>query len=141
MVGEKTVPPRKADRTSSTESSVEDVGRHLNEAREFIGVYVAAQMQRVRVVLRNVFLFCLLSVFALLVMSTVAVVSVVLVCEGAAGGIGALLGDRTWAGELIVGCIVLGGAILFAWRLISHVRKIARRQTISGYLKTKVPRT
>ena len=92
-----------------------------------------------RVSIRNALLFGLLAMVAVIVIATFAVVSVVLACEGAAGGIGALLGGRNWAGELIVGGVVLCGAAAVSWYSISYIRKVSRRQTISSSLKSKIP--
>jgi hypothetical protein len=141
MVSEQKIPPKSADygspRTAVDDPGFADVKRHLDQAREQAGRYVTAQLDRVRALVRNVVLFGVLAAAGAVIGATVLVTAAVLLCVGTADGIGELLGGRLWAGDLIVGGVVLAiivaGGFLFVRRIVGS----ARRQTMQSYEKRK----
>ena len=68
-------------------------------------------------------------VFALLATSIFCIQGALLLSRGLAGTLGALAGDRPWAGELVAGALLLGGPALLgvlAWR--AYERRVLRRK-------------
>ena len=91
------------------------VSEHIAQVKAAVERYVAAQFGRVRLALRTFVLLMLFGSMVLIATAAFAVVAVVQICFGAAGGIGAFLGNRLWAGDLIVGVAIFRGHLpLFA---------------------------
>lgn len=114
-----------------------DAAARLGEVREYVAYYIAAKMDAVKGTVRNVVLYAILGVLALLAGAAAVIVSVALFLIGAAHGIGAALGDRPWLGELIVSVVVLGVIVVGAWLGVSMVTKSSRKKTVEKYESRK----
>src|SRR4051794_7065410 len=76
---------------------------HLADLREQASLYAEATADRVKLTVRQAAVRAALGCLALLAGAAVVVTAAVLMLNGIAGGIGALIGNRLWAGQLITG--------------------------------------
>jgi len=97
---------------------------YLSELVDYVWHYLHARADGVHAALRRAIIYALLGVLGLLVFAALLVAASVLLLEGVAGWIGMLCGDRPWAGNLIVGVVVLAGvAAALRLALLRLVRK------------------
>jgi putative superfamily III holin-X len=80
----------------------------VGELKEYASYFVAAKLDGIKVSLRNAGIYAALGVIGAVAAATMVVVSVVLLLVGAAHALGALFGGRDWAGDLIIGVLILG---------------------------------
>jgi hypothetical protein len=139
MVADGTIPPREdsASIADSDDPSFTEVGRNLGAAWVAAQVYLLVQAARLRVVFRNFLLLAILGAFTAFIALTILISSAVLLMIGIADGLASLLGDRQWAGDLIVGMVVVAGAGLTGYVMVARMLKSFRRQPMSGYEKQK----
>jgi len=112
-------------------------GPLFSELGEYVSYFVSAKVDAVKVTARNIGIYAALGVVGLFAGCAVVITAAVLLMTGLAHGLGALLGHRPWAGELIVGAVVLGGlaaGIVFVLKKVTNtsrdalVRKYENRQ-------------
>jgi hypothetical protein len=80
----------------------------IGELKEYASYFVAAKLDGIKVTVRNLGIYAALGVIGALAAGAMVVMAVVLFLVGAAHGLGAAMGGRDWAGDLIVGVLVLG---------------------------------
>jgi hypothetical protein len=144
MVSDAKIPPAEAESFTTASGrlkpqvdpvgdSFADASRHLSDAIAFGRAYLMAQADRLKVLVRNLFLMAALGIVAALIAATILVCSTVLLCNGVADGIAALLGGRQWAGDLITGGIVVGTVLLSARFVVRGIMNAARERTRREY--------
>ena len=105
----------------------------LSELRAYVAQYIAAQIDRAKISIRRLIVLAVLGVIGLLVCTAALGTLVVLLLSGLAQAIGAALGGRVWAGDLIVG----GGALLLlfvsAWLGLGYLKNISRKAMVDRY--------
>ncbi len=106
---------------------------HVSELKEYASHYVSAKVDKIRLSVRNLVLYAVLGVLGLLIGAAVLVMAVVQLLSGLAGVIAAGLGGRMWAGNLIVGGVLLLGVALAAWLGVRSVFKSSRKRTVDRY--------
>lgn len=106
---------------------------HLAELKTQVLHYLEARADRVRLSVRQAAVWGAIGLLAALVGATLLITATVLALMGAANGIGAALGERWWAGQLIVGLCVLCGTALACWLAMRMLAKSSRRKTIEKY--------
>ena len=84
------------------------VSARVREVVAFANYYVAAQVDRFKLTAINIAMFAVLGLIALAIGLAVVFTAAVVLVIGVAGAIGALLGGRMWAGELITSVVILG---------------------------------
>lgn len=119
---------------------------HLAELKAQALHYLQASADRVRLSARQAAIWGAIGLLAALVGATMLITATVLTLQGAANGIAAALGGRLWAGQLIVGLCVLGGAALTCWLASRKLAETSRRKTMGKYERkhsasTAEPRT
>jgi hypothetical protein len=124
---------RVSDAEPSTAESLRDAANEFFRAVAKTRDYLSIQADRARVLLRNLVLFAVLGTVAAIIAATVLVSATVLLCFGLARGIGELLGGRMWAGELIVGAIVLTSLFVSAWIFAKRIRTSSRERILREY--------
>lgn len=107
--------------------------KQLAELRAYAQLYLEARADQVKVALRNGLILAALAIVALVSLATALVVAVALALVGVARGLGALLGDRLWAGELITGALVMAAAGGAAYFGIRSVTKTSKRKITEKY--------
>jgi membrane protein implicated in regulation of membrane protease activity len=105
------------------------VPQFLAELRAYFRYYLGAKFDGCKASARMVAIYAILGVLGLIVVASVLATSVFLVLWGLANGLGRLFG-HIWAGQLIVGLLVLGGIAL-------AVRIALRRLTRASRLRTE----
>lgn len=114
---------------------IADIGRYFQEARQYAAQYIAVQAARIRIAIRSAVLFCVVILTLAIVGVTVLAVATIFLFTGVAGAIGELLGGRLWAGELIIGIVVLTTITLLGYFSIKRFVRSARRATLSSFEK------
>lgn len=95
--------------------------------------YLAARSEAVTARIKKTVLWAVLGLAGGVAALTALVVAVVLVLGGAADGIASALGGRAWAGELIVGGVVLFVIALSAWIGLRYRLNLSRRRVKEQY--------
>jgi len=106
---------------------------HLADLREQASLYAEATADRVKLTVRQAAVRAALGCLALLAGAAVVITAAVLTLNGVAGGIGALLGDRIWAGQLITGVLILAALAAGAWWGAHSLTDSSRRKTLKKY--------
>jgi len=105
----------------------------LAELRAYFRYYLGAKLDGFKASARQVVIYAILAVLGLIVVASVLVTSVFLVLWGLAYGLGRLLWGHIWAGQLIVGLLVLGGIALTVRIAIRRITRAARLRTEQKY--------
>jgi hypothetical protein len=106
---------------------------HLAELRRHAGHYVEATADSFRLSIRQTAVRALLACLGALVGVAGLVTATVLVLTGAAGGLAAAFGGRTWAGQLTIGLAVLIVTALVTWWGFRRITETSRRKTVEKY--------
>jgi len=119
-------PPAEAFREASA---------RIAELKEYASYYVAAKVDSAKASARTAVLYAVLGIVGGLIGIGLLVTAAVFFLDGLAGAIGALFPPRHgwWAGRLIVGVIVIGGALGGATFLVKRVTGSSRKRTIDKY--------
>jgi hypothetical protein len=107
--------------------------RSLGELKEYIGYYLSAQGDAVRLKIRQGLAWAVLGIAGGLVGLAALITSVVLLLDGAAEGLAILFGGRLWAGELVTGAIILLVAGIVAYVVVARITKTSRQRIIQKY--------
>ncbi|HKD38056.1 MAG TPA: hypothetical protein VKB78_14685 [Pirellulales bacterium] len=99
------------------------VFKQLAEAIEYLAYLLAAQVDRVKLKVRNIILLAALGVIAVAMAAAVLFCTIWLLLSGIAGGIGAALGDRPWLGAIITSVVILIIATIALWIVYRRVQK------------------
>jgi hypothetical protein len=92
----------------------------LAEAREYIAHFIAAEVERLKLLVRRAAIWAIAGLTAVVLLLAIIVAAAGLLLFGLAQLVGSLLGDRPWLGGIIVGGGVLAlGILLLAWGLWS----------------------
>jgi hypothetical protein len=105
----------------------------LGELKEYASLYVAAKADKLRLTVRKIVLYAVLGVLALVAGVAMLVMAVVQLLAGLAGVIAAGLGGRMWAGNLIVGFVLLAGIMTGAWLMVRKMLNSSRKATVDRY--------
>jgi len=122
----------------SAAEALRGVSEKLGEIGEYVGYFISAKLDGLKVTARNIGVYAVLGIVGLIALSTVVTTAVVMLLVGLAMAIGkAFDPDQFWVGALIVSVVVLGGlagAVIFGLKKLSNtsrsalVRKYEERQ-------------
>ncbi len=126
---------RSAEATAA--AAFHDAAARLAEIKEYASYFLAAKADALKLTVRNILVYAVLGVMALLMAGTAVIASVVLLLSGIAHGLGALFGGMYWLGDLVVGLVVLGAIAAGAVIGISMLTKSSRRSTVEKYESRK----
>lgn len=108
------------------------------ELKEYAGYYVAAKADSIKVTLRNIAIYAVLGIVGGIVGLGFLITAVVLLLNGLAGAVGAMFNpDRPWAGDLIVGLLLVGGAAAAVIYGLKSITGSSRKRTIEKYENRK----
>jgi membrane protein implicated in regulation of membrane protease activity len=148
LVGDPSPPPESASHSaggngsrSSEPDSAENpataafrqVPLFVAELRAYFRYYLGAKLDGYKARARQAVIYAILAVLGLIVVASVLATSVFLIMWGLAHAVGRLLGGHIWAGQLIVGLLVLGGIALAMWIVTRRFTRAARRRTEQKY--------
>jgi hypothetical protein len=129
--------PARADRAPA--DAFKDIGSHLGELKEYASYYLAAKADGIKASVRNLGLYAVLGIVALMAGAAAVVTATVLLLVGIAGAISAIfrsdytLPDRTWIGEITVGLLILGGIGLGTMLFMKKFSAASRERTVKKY--------
>jgi len=106
---------------------------HLGEIREYASHFISAKIDSTKASVRRIGLLIAVGILGLVGAAAFVGVAVVLALVGLANAIGAALGGRVWAGQLIVGFGLVIGVGVVAMLGLKMVSKSWRRQTEKKY--------
>jgi hypothetical protein len=115
--------------------ALRDASARIAELKEYASYYVAAKVDSVKASARTAVLYAVLGVVGGLIGIGLLITAAVFFLDGLAGAIGALFPARHgwWAGRLIVGVLVIAGALGGAMFLVKRVTGSSRKRTIEKY--------
>jgi len=125
-----------ADRAATDETpreALSDAMMRFAELKAYFAQYIAARADGIKLSVRKVVLLAVMGVLGLLVGGAVLVTAAVIIVTGLAQLIGHLLGDRLWAGNLIVGVLVLGLVGLMTWLVVRKMTQASHKATVNRY--------
>lgn len=97
---------------------------HAEAIRAAVGHVLQAKLDLLRAQARQALLGVILSAVVVVVVITLIVIAMVMLLSGLAGGLGELLGNRAWLGEVIVALLTITAIyVAFRWRSTRADRK------------------
>src|SRR4051812_41787363 len=103
------------------------------ELRAYVQQYMSAKADQWKLTARNIAIYAALGIVGLIVAGATMIIALVMLFQGLAGAIAAGLGGRMWAGNLIVGVILLGLFVGGAMIGLGIVKKAALKATKRKY--------
>jgi hypothetical protein len=119
--------------SASPADAFKDAAARIGEIKEYAGYLVAAKLDAWKTTFRNLGIYAGLGLVGAIVGGALMATAAVLLLVGVAHGLGDLLWDKWWLGDLIVGLLVLGGAaggIVFGLKKLSGTFK---KQLVAKY--------
>lgn len=117
------------DPQQSAADAMAELGKRFGELKEYAGYFVAAKLDGVKITVRNIGVYAVLGILALIAGSAVVTTAVVLLLVGLAFAIGAIFEyDKPWFGAIVVGLLVLGGlaaGVIFGMRWLTNTSRKA----------------
>jgi len=105
----------------------------LGELKDYAAQFVAAKAGSIKAGIRNGVAWTVLGILALIAGTAIIVTAAALLVIGLAQAVAALLGGYAWAGNLIVGFVVLGAILLTGWLAVRHFFNASRSKTLASY--------
>jgi hypothetical protein len=105
----------------------------IGELRGYVSHYLSARLDALKLTVRHAVLWIALAALAMLASLAVVVTAIVILCVGLAQMISAALGGRMWAGNLIVGVVLIGGIVLCIWLGVRKLFAASLSRTVERY--------
>ena len=135
-----------APRTQFDDDATEQDGKHpspanafheavaqLGEFKQYALHFLAARIDSAKLTVRNAVLWMGIGIIGLLGAVAVVVTAVVILCVGMAQAIAALCGGRMWAGNIIVGVVLLGAIVVGIWLGVKRMFGASLTKTVERY--------
>jgi len=114
--------------------ALRDAARHLGEAKEYASNFLAAKADAAKLSVRRAVLMIGFVVIAGMIGAGMLITAAVLLINGIATGVGQLFDpDKVWLGQIIVGLLVVVGAILGVYLMIRSATRVSRDRTVQKY--------
>lgn len=127
----------KANPAEKTDDYSDGIGRCFGELKEYAAYFASARWDGFKLSIRQAVVYAALGLLGLCVAGAILVMSVVLLLDGIANGLGVLFGDRPWLGSLVVGVVLLGllsGGVVLGLKWIASKSK---QKTVEKYESRK----
>jgi hypothetical protein len=111
----------------------ESMIEQLAELREYVLLYVEARKDKARAVVRRLVVVSVILIGVGIAWVTTLVAGAVLLVHGLAAATGSAIGNRHWAGQIVVGGSVVVGTLLVIILLAGLSNRAARQRTIEKY--------
>ncbi|HWP40085.1 MAG TPA: hypothetical protein VNL70_04110 [Tepidisphaeraceae bacterium] len=126
-----------ADRPEQPTQAMRQAIAQLMEAREYALYFLAAKLDACKLSVRKALIWMAVGAIALLVGAAILVTASALAVLGLAHAVAILLGGqagpRLWAGNLIVGSLLIAVVALGVWLSITRLLERSRKQTVDRY--------
>lgn len=131
--------PRSADAPSKCEKSHpwDPVMKDLGALQSYAQHYLQTRADAVKHKLRQMAIWAVLGLVAAVAGVAALATAVVLLLQGMVDGLSVLLGDRPWAGELIVGGVILGGLGAGLLALRGRMNRKSYERTKENYARRR----
>src|SRR5688572_16012595 len=118
--------------------ALKDALRAFGEMREYLGYFVAAKLDGIKLSVRRIGTLAVVGVIGLLAGGAIVATAAVLFCVGLAQAVATWLAHdngvpRTWLGNLIVGLVLLLGIGGGAYFLVSRLIGSSKKATVKKY--------
>jgi tetrahydromethanopterin S-methyltransferase subunit G len=113
--------------------ALKDVSTRLSELGEYVSYYLTAKVDGLKATGRNIGIYAALGVVGLIAASAMIMTLVVLTFVGIAHGIGDLLWDKWWLGDLITGVLFLTLLAVGAMIMMKKLTASSRERTVKKY--------
>ena len=121
------------DDSSSPGDALRDAMAQIGELREYAVHYLAARFDVLKLSVRNAVLWIAIGILAILAGVAVVVTAIVIACVGLAQAIAAMLGGRMWAGNLIVGIVLIAAIVVGIWLGMKRLFSASLTRTVERY--------
>jgi hypothetical protein len=119
------VPPQEA---------LKSAGRYLGELKAYAGNYLAAKLDGMKLSVKRLVIFAGLGVVGLIIAGGLLVTAAVLLLNGLANLLATVFSPpKPWFGQLIVGFVVIAGALAGTWLLLRRITNASKQATIQKY--------
>ncbi len=122
-----------ADAPDSPAKALSEAVAQIGELKEYASHFVAAKADGIKASLRKAAVYGALGALAAVAGAAAIVTGVVLLLNGLAQAIALLLGGRMWAGNLIVGFLLICAVALGAWLGVRRFFGSSRARTVDRY--------
>jgi len=106
---------------------------HFAELRAYFAQYIGAKVGGLRTSVRNLVIYAVLGVLGLLAGGAMIVTAASIIVIGLAQAVSHLLGDRMWAGNLIVGVLLLGAVVGTVILVVKKLFNSSRQATVNSH--------
>jgi hypothetical protein len=120
-----------ADRTIPDELKL--LLKQFRDLGEYFSYFVTAKTDSVKLSLRYVILYVVFAALGFVTVGGLIVIASWLMLSGVAEGLAELFGNRSWAGSLMTGFLLLAGLGLGTYYTLAHRNRIARERTAQKY--------
>jgi len=111
--------------------------RTFDQLTEYVGYYVSAKLDALKLKATNAAILAVLGIVALLAGAALVVTAVVYLVRGIAEALTALFAGHAWIGDLVTAILLLGalaGSIMYVMRKITNT---SRERTVKKYAARK----
>jgi len=113
--------------------ALKDIGNRLSELSEYVSYFLTAKVDGLKLTLRNVGIMAGLGVVGLMALGGFVITLMVMLLRGIAYGLGDLMGDRWWLGELLTAVAFLALMGVGVMIGLKKIGKSSRERTAKKY--------
>lgn len=113
--------------------ALKDIGTRISEIGEYASYFLSAKLDGIKVSIRNLGIMAVLGVVGLIAGGAFVCTLVVMLLRGIAYGLGDLMGDKWWLGELITAVLFLALMGIGVMVGMKKLTKSSRERTAKKY--------
>jgi len=114
--------------------SLKSAGRYFAEFQAFLGHYLSAKADLLKLSVRKIVMMVALGVVGLIIGGAALATAGVMLLVGLANAIGAIFEpDKPWVGQLIVSVLVIGGVIAMIMMVTRKMTGASKARTVAKY--------
>lgn len=113
--------------------ALKDIGTRISEIGEYASYFITAKLDGIKLSLRNLGMMAVLGVVGLIAGAAFIVTLVVMLLRGIAYGLGDLLWDKVWLGELITSVLFLTLMVVGVMMRMKKLTNSSRERTAKKY--------
>jgi hypothetical protein len=136
FAGDNSAPNAADDREQGEETKPDDLNllfKQFRELGEYLSYFVTAKTDSLKLSLRRIVLLVVMAALSFIAVGGLIVITAWLMLSGMAEGLGGLFGNRSWAGSLMTGLLLLASLGLGTYYTVSKRNNIARERTAQEY--------